>query len=291
MKILYGKGNTFADITEKAITKCLHASRLIIPAGDPLRDGIFGDPLYGVVKDIIVEVEGKETIFSSKEAIDIDISDPKRDYEVELSVIHRSLKFIGGHIHDEYPEQILSVRYVKQTATVLELGANIGRNTLVLSKLLDDDSRLVTLETDPNTCKILYQNRDMNNMNFHVINAALSYRKLVQKDWKTIPCEGIPQGYFPVDVITFEAIEDEFDLTFDTLVADCEGALYYILRDRPQILMDLHTLILENDYIDGSHKLFVSTLLMEQGFVRVFSMEGGWGPCYSEFYEVWQKLR
>lgn len=279
-------------MTKAAQEKCMFASRLIIPPGDINRDRLFGDPLFGVVKDITIERGDRLRIYSDKDSIDIDVSqeDDRENSLEKLVQIHRSLQFTGGHIHDELPEQVLSVRYIRPSATILELGSNIGRNTLVLSRLVNDDTRIVTLETDPLTCQTLLKNKEMNHMGFHIVNAALSYRKLVQRNWETIPCDSVPQGYFPVTTVTFEEIQETYNLRFDTLVADCEGALYFILQDRPQILDNIETIILENDYKVLSHKEFVCNVLKEKGLTRVYCKEGGWAPCYREFYEVWERL-
>ena len=51
-------------------------------------------------------------------------------------------------MNEEYPEQVMSVLFFEPDDKVLELGSNIGRNTLVISSLLKDSSNLVTLETD-----------------------------------------------------------------------------------------------------------------------------------------------
>ena len=300
MRVLYGQGNRYKDVTDIAREKCMiGTSRLIIPPEDYNRDQLFGDPWYGVVKQVIVESDaGDEMVYGPHVSIDVDVSKPLYNREdvaaVQLSKIHRSYPHFAGHlIHDELPEQLLAVMYIRPTDAVLELGANVGRNTLTISRLLNDSSRLVSLETIPDTCDILQKNKENYQLNFHIINAALSYRKLVQKNWLTVPCEdGVPLGYTPVNTITFEEIQARFpSLEFTTLVADVEGALYYILQDNPTILQTMRTVILENDYPDIEQKNEVTRILQEQGFTRVYVQKGGWGPCYNEFYEVWESKK
>ena len=44
--------------------------------------------------------------------------------------------------------------------------------------------------------------------------------------------------------------EDKYNVDFDTLVADCEGALCYILKEEPEFLESFKLIIIENDLID-----------------------------------------
>lgn len=75
--------------------------------------------------------------------------------------------------------------------------------------------------------------------------------------------------------------------SLDTLVSDCEGALYYILLDTPELLNGMKTLIVENDYDDIEKKRFVYRIVTEKGFRRVYVKSGGFGPCSAFFFEVW----
>ena len=80
-----------------------------------------------------------------------------------------------------------------------------------------------------------------------------------------------------------------FKHIFDTLVADCEGALYYILRDEPTFLENFKKIIIENDFNDIDHKNFVDNQFRKYGFKREYAKSGGFGPCFGFFYEVWEK--
>ena len=70
---------------------------------------------------------------------------------------------------------------------------------------------------------------------------------------------------------------------------DCEGAFYYILMDMPEILENISLIIMENDYHRLEHKQYVDKVLLENNFLVDYVEEGGWGPCYNNFYEVWKK--
>ncbi len=50
---------------------------------------------------------------------------------------------------DEYPEQFLTVRFIKPDHCVIEIGGNIGRNSCVISKFLNNSNNLLVIESDP----------------------------------------------------------------------------------------------------------------------------------------------
>ena len=96
-------------------------------------------------------------------------------------------------------------------------------------------------------------------------------------------------GYKPVNTITLEELNNKYNIDFDTLVLDCEGAFYYILLDMPEIVTNINLIIMENDYHNLEHKLYIDNKLREENFEVVYSQIGGWGPCYNNFFEVWKK--
>ena len=94
----------------------------------------------------------------------------------KLTSIHRNLRLDFGTFLDEYPEQIMAVRYLKGQEKVLEIGGNIGRNSLVIASILNQANNgdgLVSLETDNDFAQKLCHNRDINNLHFLVENSAL----------------------------------------------------------------------------------------------------------------------
>ena len=90
--------------------------------------------------------------------------------------------------------------------------------------------------------------------------------------------------------MTYDELVKKYNIAFDTLVLDCEGAFYYILQDMPEILTNIKLIIMENDYNDINHKNYIDTILQNNNFKVDYSESGGWGPCINKFYEVWIKL-
>lgn len=219
----------------------------------------------------------------------VDESENDKDVLNKLSEIHKKLKIEFGKLDEEFPEQIMVTKYLKGDEKVLEIGGNIGRNSLVIASILNDSNNLVVLESDAEIATQLAHNKHLNKLNFSIESEALSKRKLSQKGWETIVSDELLPGYKKVNTVTFSELKNKYKLDFDTLVLDCEGAFYYILMDMPEILDNIKLVIMENDYNDYSHKKYIDEVLLKNKFKRVYSKSGGWGPCYDHFFEVWQK--
>ena len=208
-----------------------------------------------------------------------------------ISDIHSKLQIKYGSFNEELPEQNMVLKYLKGNEKVLEIGGNIGRNSLIIAYILNkkNNNNFVTLESDQNIASQLTENRDLNNLNFHIESSALSKRKLIQSGWDTIPSDTLQDGYKWVNTITLEELYLKYNINFDTLVLDCEGAFYYILMDMPEILNNVNLIIMENDYHDISKKIYIDEILIKNNFYVDYVESGGWGPCEKNFFEVWKK--
>lgn len=223
------------------------------------------------------------------------------DVEIKNKIknIQSMLSIKYGSFMEELPEQKMVVNYLKGNENVLEIGGNIGRNSLVISVLLKSRN-MVVLESDYDISMQLNENKKLNNMNFHIEASALSKRKLMQKNWDTVYKELVDlkgaagediSAYKDVNIISFEELNEKYKIKFDTLVLDCEGAFYYILNDFPQILENIKLIIMENDYRIYDHYIFVKEKLLENNFEIEYSEAGGWGPCQPNFFEVWTRVK
>ena len=92
------------------------------------------------------------------------------NYDEKLKEIHNKLKINYGSLTEELPEQKMVVRYLKGDEKVLEIGGNIGRNSLVIAYILGNNNanNLLVLETDKNIFNQLNENRDLNNFHFKI---------------------------------------------------------------------------------------------------------------------------
>jgi FkbM family methyltransferase len=219
------------------------------------------------------------------------------DLNKKLKNIQNKLKLNYGSFNEELPEQLMAVKYLTGNENILEIGGNIGRNSLVMASILNKkgNTNLVTLESDRENGIKLIHNKNQNNLKFHVILAALSKRKLIQQGWNTIVSDDLLPNCKWVDTITLDKIYSKCNFTFDTLVIDCEGAFYYILLDMPEILNNIKLIIMENDYSNLSHKIYIDEQLKKHNFYVDYKEVGPWNPrdnnfpCYNNFYEVWKK--
>jgi FkbM family methyltransferase len=312
MRILYGTKDQNIDVTDICYKKLIKDNIIKIKCHDNYRANIFTDPCWGIVKSIFIMKENNSTLeYDHNNDIYIDtntneiytkdiphyISLIYPDYTAKLSDIHSKLKIGYGDFQEEYPEQTMSVRFLTGNEKVLEIGSNIGRNSLIINYILSqkNNNNFVTIESDPDTANALKYNRDLNNYHFHIENTALSKRKLIQKGWNTICSDVLLDGYKNVNTITLEELNKKYNIEFDTLVLDCEGAFYYILMDMPEIINNINLIIMENDYHDISHKQYVDEILIKNNFYVEYSEAGCelakqiFPHLYSKFYEVWKK--
>lgn len=295
MKIFYGISNNNMDVTDICLSKLTKNNIITIPSGDVNRANCIADPLYGVVKHIFILNGHKLTAYDEFYTIKINLLNNtvtainENDITDHLNNIHSTLKIKYGSFNEELPEQRMAVRYLTGDERVLEIGGNIGRNSLIIASILKNSQNLVTLESDINIANQLTENRHLNNFNFHIESSALSTRKLIQKGWDTIPSDTLQAGYTWVNTISLVELKRKYNIEFDTLVLDCEGAFYYILMDMPEILDNVNLIIMENDYWDISKKIYIDQTLREKGFYVDYAEPGGWGPCANNFFEVWKR--
>ena len=317
--LFYGVDHRYIDITNRAFELCSDGERLYVAAGDAIRAKIFTDPAYGVTKNIIVLREGNGnitcTLHGPDEIVELELNQQeKQTYQLgnrskpihlpanlssaedKINFLHAHLKFAGGSMKDELPEQNMIIRFLDPRAKVLEIGANIGRGTLTIASALEDPKNLVTCECDPVSVELLRNNRFANGFDFHIEPSAISYRRLIQKGWNTVPSDDLLPDYHWVNTITFEELARKYAIEFDTLVADCEGALYYILKDNKSLLQNISTIILEADYHSIDHKKSVESVFAEFGLRKIYSESLHVSlrflfpeECADSFYEVWTK--
>jgi len=294
MQIKYGIKNNNIDVTNICLTKLLHDNNITIPSGDQNRAHHFTDPICGTLKKIFISIDDNIKEYDDVQTIKINV-DSKiittlnyNDINSKLSNIHSKLKLQYGSFNEELSEQKMVVRYLTGTEKVLEIGSNIGRNSLVIGSIIDNNNFL-TLESDTNIFNQLNENKNLNNCTFHTENSALSNRKLIQKGWDTMVSDTLLSGYKWVNTITWKDLNNKYNIKFDTLVLDCEGAFYYILMDMPEILTDINLIIMENDYYHIEHKKYIDNVLKTNNFYVDYVESGGWDPCYNNFFEVWKK--
>ena len=289
MKIVYGTESVNVDVTNFCITNLLENDKITIPAGEKVRNLLFSDPAPNMDKKLFVQNNNNSLFFEYDNNEEVNIYLKNTD---GILKIHENLKIHHGSLKDELPEQRLAYMFLKGEETVLEIGGNIGRNSLVMATILSDDKRLVVLESDENNAKLLVENKELNNFNFNIEAKALCKNKLIQQGWNTIESDELKEGHKWVETCDYNYLKDKYQLNFDTIVADCEGAFYYILRDFPEILDGVNLVIMENDYRSIDNYNYVANSLSTNGLKKVYMeylIDASWSPCVRNFFEVWKK--
>ena len=306
MNFKYGSKENNVDITVIVYKRCIRNKMLYISNNIDERIRLFGksqteeNNIYINHNNTIYEFDNTKQVFVDiNNNILIDESEQEKinyclslfDKNQRLKQIHLSLSIDYGTFNEEFPEQLMVSKYLSGDEKVLEIGGNIGRNSMVIAHILNknNNNNFVSLESDFDIAQQLKHNRDKNNLNFHIEQSALSKKKLIQKGWDTIPSDIILDGYKAVNIIDYNTLLEKYNINFDTLIADCEAALYHILYDMPEMLNDINLIIMENDYHDINQKKFVDEILTAYNFVVDYQEAGGWGPCYDYFFEVWIK--
>ena len=294
MQIKYGIKNNNIDVTNICFNKLLNNNIITIPSNDHNRAHHFTDPINGTLKKIFIIIDDNIKEYDDTQTIKINLNTKiittqnNNDINTKLSTIHQKLKLKYGSFNEELPEQKMVVRYLTGKEKVLEIGSNIGRNSLIIASIIKNKNFL-TLESDKNIFNQLNENKTLNNFNFLIENSALSKRKLIQKGWYTMVSDKLLRGYKWVNTINWKDLNDKYNIKFDTLVLDCEGAFYYILMDMPEILNNINLIIMENDYHNIEHKKYINNVLKTNNFYVDYVQGGGWGPCGNNFFEVWKK--
>lgn len=224
-----------------------------------------------------------------------------------LRIIQNNLLKIDSNISfdDELIEQELCFKYIKPTSKILEIGANVGRVSLILSTILNDSKNLVSLECCLDTFMNLVLNKNINNYEFNCEKSVLSiqdlyinvlensifsrpliyneYYNVVQKDkWL----------YKKLKKISYSEIEKKYNIKFDTLVIDCEGSFYYILQDFPNMLKNINLIIIENDFESIEQYNYVKDKFILAGFKNVETIKLELDKVIDTkdfFYQVWKK--
>ena len=180
--------------------------------------------------------------------------------ESELVKIHNTLNFTDRRqLTTEIPEQLMVVKHIKPTDIVLEFGGSIGRNTCILSSILDKSENLVTIEPSPIERQGLQKNRQLNGFNFNIEPRVLSNKPLYSRRWSTF-VEEQPNSV-KVENITWSELQNKYDLKFNAFVIDNEGNFVENLKVFPNMLENVNVLSIEHDFkLEEDLQFFNSTM-------------------------------
>jgi FkbM family methyltransferase len=159
----------------------------------------------------------------------------------------------------EKPERDLARRFLTRDSVVLELGACIGVVSCMVNSLLQDPTKHVVVEANPELIDVLTQNRNNNGCRFAIENtlvgngetAAFRVGRLM-----TANRLGSRRGkVVELPMKTVAQLEASHHLKFDTLIADIEGAEMQFVAENTDLIARLKLVIMEiHDGILGPEK-------------------------------------
>jgi FkbM family methyltransferase len=168
----------------------------------------------------------------------------------------------------EYPEQCLSHMYVDKDASVLELGARYGSVSCVINQKLQDRTKQVSVEPDASVWAALERNIQTNgcSINIHKGFVSKASRELVLMGYAS---RTVPSSTSSNLSLSVEDLQTKYNLTFDTLVADCEGFLETFFDEHPFMYDQLRTVIFEADFPNKCNYPKIRAALKENGFREI----------------------
>lgn len=162
----------------------------------------------------------------------------------------------------EGPEQELANTYINEDDRVLELGARYGSVSCIINSKLRCKRNHVAVEPDERVWGALDLNRGVNNCDFHIVKGFVSNKKLSlinQSDGYATT--SVENKNTTIPSYTLKEIQQTYDLSFNVLVADCEGFLESFFDDNPDFVDKLRLIIFEADYPDKCNYTKIRSIL------------------------------
>jgi len=220
----------------------------------------------------------------------------ENNYE-KLLKLHRYIKC--NDLSKELIEQLLMLKYLNENAKVLELGGNIGRVSLIIATILINDKNLVVIEPTKDIAQLNIKNRNINCFNYNVETNIISNKPLylkknnIESVANKIINNNIDDDCELIENITFNELEIKYNIIFDTLIIDCEGSFYQILLDEPNILKNINTIIIENDFEKIEEYNYIYNSFINNGFILIDTNScypiNANGICEKYMHQVFKK--
>jgi FkbM family methyltransferase len=183
----------------------------------------------------------------------------------------------------ENGSRILIEQYVKHDMKVLEMGAKYGSVSVCLDYILTDPkNQLVCVDPDISIKNCLEKNRQINNCTFNIFNGAISKKDLyvVYNNciWETKTYIDPPKHlkYIKCVTLSIDELQKLYNITFDCLIADCEGFLLEFIKENPDFFDNLKCIIYEEDCTSNNpiNNVFidyneVEQFLINKGFILI----------------------
>ena len=188
---------------------------------------------------------------------------------------------VVSHKELEVEEQEIASKYIKKDDKVLELGARYGTVSAIILDKIADTKNSVIVDPDTNITQALTNN--LNKGGYEdariFVGTMGSHKKKIHSNDSyatyTESCEGDECN---IENMTYDNLQRKYDITFNTIVADCEGCLPELI-DHIEDMDPIKKIIFETDRAGNVDYNKLYTKLNERGFKNV--REG--------FVQIWVK--
>ena len=178
----------------------------------------------------------------------------------------------------ELYEKALVSNFLSKGAKVLELGGGWGSVSDMIQKILNNKDDHIIIEPEKSRAN------DLVKKGYKVFQGIISnehlylQNKFVTIDRKTKSSEKIE------NIINIDGLQKKYNIIFDTIIADCEGALPKIFDENPQLYDQIKFIQIEYDWLRTDCTEFRNKLV-SKGFKSKFKLPLHWTPskgkgCY-----------
>lgn len=176
------------------------------------------------------------------------------DYRTEGCVFtiprsHTTRRMRAKFLLDTYelPERTLVKKHIPPDACVLEMGASLGVISCVINRRLTNARRHVAVEANQELLPAIETNRAQNGCHFFIEHCIISTRETAYFR-PTSNSDGgqvSDRGLISLPIRDFTEIEASYELSFDTVIMDIEGAEIAFITEYEAILPRIRTIIVE----------------------------------------------
>lgn len=152
----------------------------------------------------------------------------------------------------EKQEQEDANSFIKPDDKVLELGARYGGVSITINKILKNKKDHVAVEPDPIVWDSLEKNRDRHHCEFQICKGAISNKPLKINDGGYNGFGNYTTGDDDGNVSLFKI--SDFNIDFNVLVVDCEGALENFYNENKDFFKNLRLILYERDGKDCNYE-------------------------------------
>ena len=151
---------------------------------------------------------------------------------------------------------------------VLELGANIGRNTQIIANIITQ-GKVLSVEMNKSNEKYLKKISDKHD-NLSIFIGAISEVPLYFNDnsWKTSD-----DGTIKVNTISITDAKKQF-FNWDVIIADCEGCVIKLCENE-EFLKNVKMIIVENDFNCCKNRVEFENKMNINCFKEIFTLNKG----------------